>query len=148
MAPLLWHHIAKDEDVAPARAWAAVPVGKATRSGNTPGIWDLRDESVIRWYSYTVPLTGTCLVDWRAKTYPCYGIVLMFVDAHGCAWVPMVFSGGLESERTMLKKEGADDKAFQCYPAILAVVHQRSSVAMLEAHRQTSGEQGITQKAL
>jgi len=33
----------------------------------------------------------------------------------------------------MPKKESADDKGVSCYPA---VVNQRSSVAMLEAHRQ------------
>lgn len=118
----LWHHITQDEDVAPA--WVAVWLAK-------PPLWERRQgfgTGDPRW-------TGgpNLRLLWH---------VLMFVDAMQC----IIFSGE-RVRNNHPKKGGADDKGVSCYPPSCCG-HRRSSVAMLEAHRQLSAEQGITQKAL
>ena len=76
VAPLLWH-IAQDEDV--ARAWAAVPLAKATPLGKPPGTGDRRDESTHCRTRCALLMGGTRQTE-GFKPYACYGICS---DVHG-----------------------------------------------------------------
>jgi hypothetical protein len=72
------------------------------------------------------PSNRTSFADWRAKAY---ALLWDGSDAHGC--VDGLFGRTSQKEPTQ-KRKALMTKRFNA----IAVVYQRSSVAMLEVHRQ------------
>jgi hypothetical protein len=112
VAPLLWHHIAKDEDVAPA--WDAVRLAKPPLWEETPGIWDLRDESVPGGLDPICPSNRRSFGGLEGQNLRLLWHVLMFVDAYALHGL----FGRTSQKEPCQKREALMTKAFHAilYP--------------------------------